>query len=167
MSLCVRACACVCDREMERERETCAHFEECSFFFLLFFCTSHRKESTFSCLWFPLTQQKVLLFFVPFFVSLLSFSPALPFLFFDLPYKKNHHSKKKEGSFFVVLFFFFFCLCFFLSLTTEQHKKGIAKYLCAKAKKATLIFLGFAQKAPKKKRFSQNVTCSPLSRVSL
>ena len=151
---------------MERERETCAHFEECSFFFLLFFVRHTGKRALFLVCGSPSHSKKFSCFLCLFFVSLLSFSPALPFLFFDLPYKKNHHSKKKEGSFFVVLFFFFVCV-FFLSLTTEQHKKGIAKYLCAKAKKATLIFLGFAQKAPKKKRFSQNVTCSPLSRVSL
>ena len=142
MSLCVRACACVCDREMERERETCAHFEDCSFF-LLFFCTSHREREHFFLLWFPLqcqkTQQKVLFFFA--FFCLFS---VLPFLFFDLPYKKI--ITREEGRIFFRRPLFF--LCVFSCLSQQQHK-GIAKYLCAKAKKAIFFSLDSHKKHEK------------------
>ena len=168
----VRACARVraCVTEMERERETCAHFEDCSFF-LLFFLYVTRERGHFFLLWFPpllsKNTAKSSLFFLPFFFCLFS---VLPFYFLIsrcCPYKKNHHSRRRrKGSFFVVVLFFFFCVCVFSCLSQQQHKRGIAKYLCAKAKKATLFFLGFAQKARKKKRFKKNesnVTCSSLS----
>ena len=113
------------------------------------------------------SHSKKVSFFCAFFLSLFSlFLPLCLFYFLISPIKKIITRRRRKDLFSSSSFFL--CVCvFFLSLTTEQHKKGIAKYLCAKAKKATLIFLGFAQKAPKKKRFSQNVTCSPLSRVSL
>lgn len=121
---------------------------------LFLVCGSPSHSKKFSC-------------FLCLFLSLFSlFLPLCLFYFLISPIKKII-TRRRRKDLFSSSSFFFFCLCFFLSLTTEQHKKGIAKYLCAKAKKATLIFLGFAQKAPKKKRFSQNVTCSPLSRVSL
>ena len=141
---------------MERERRALTLKIVPSSFF---FCTSHREREHFFLLWFPLqcqkTQQKVLFFFAFFCLCLVS---VLPFLFFDLPYKKI--ITREEGRIFFRRPLFFF-VCVFSCLSQQQHK-GIAKYLCAKAKKATLFFLGFAQKARKKKRFKKT---SQTSRV--
>ena len=145
---CARVRACVTERWRERERRalTLKSVPSSSSFF---FVRHTGKESTFSCLWFPLTQQKVLLFFVPFFVSLLSFSPALPFLFFDLPYKKNHHSKKKEGSFFVVLFFFV-CVCFFCLSRQSNTRRGSQNIFAQKRKRPPFFSLDSHKKHRKR-----------------
>jgi len=97
------------------------------------------------------------LFFLPFFVSFL----FCLFYFLISPIKKI--ITREEGRiFFRRRPLFFLCVCVFSCLSQQQHKKGIAKYLCAKAKKATLFFLGFAQKARKrsalkKKRVKRHV----------
>ena len=173
MSLCVRARVCVrvWQRDGERERDVRSLWR----LFLLppfFLYVTQGKEGTFSCCGSPSPMSKNTakssLFFLPFF-----FVSFLFCLFYFLisrccPYKKNHHSRRRRKDLFSSSSsFFFFCVCVFSCLSQQQHKKGIAKYLCAKAKKATLFFLGFAQKARKrsalKKKNESNVTCSSLS----
>ena len=161
---CARVRACVTERWRERERRalTLKIVPSSSFFF----CTSHRERGHFFLLWFPLSNvkkhSKKFSFFLPFFVSFLFFCL---FYFLISPIKKI--IPREEGRIFFrrrPLFFFFVCV--FSCLSQQQHKKGIAKYLCAKAKKATLFFLGFAQKARKRsalKKNESNVTCSSLS----
>ena len=166
MSLCVRACACVCDREMERERETCAHFEDCSFF-LLFFCTSHRERGHFFLLWFPLSNvkkhSKKFSFFLPFFVSFLFFCL---FYFLISPIKKIITRRRRKDLFSSSSFFF--CVgVFSVSHDKSNTRRGSQNIFAQKRKRPPFFSLDSHKKAPKKKRFSQNVTCSPLSRVSL
>jgi hypothetical protein len=126
-----------------------------------FFVRHTGKEGTFSCCGSPSPMSKNTakssLFFLPFFVSFLFFCL---FYFLISPIKKI--IPREEGRIFFRRRPLFFFVCVFSCLSQQQHKKGIAKYLCAKAKKATLFFLGFAQKARKrsalkKKRVKRHV----------
>ena len=147
------------ERERERRALTLKIVPSSSFFF----CTSQGKEGTFSCCGSPSPvkkHSKKFSFFLPFFF--VSFLFCL-FYFLISPIKKII-TREEEGKelFSSSSSFFFFCVCVFSCLSQQQHKKGIAKYLCAKAKKATLFFLGFAQKARKrsalkKKRVKRHV----------
>ena len=146
---CARVRACVTERWRERERRalTLKIVPSSSFFF----CTSHREREHFFLLWFPLqcqkTQQKVLFFFA--FFCLFS---VLPFLFFDLPYKKNHHSRRRKDLFSSSSFFF--CVCFFLSLTTATQE-GDRKISLRKSEKGHPFFPWIRTKSTKKKRFKK------------
>ena len=166
----VRACARVraCVTERWRERETCAHFEDCSFF-LLFFCTSQGKEALFLVVVPPLLSKntaKSSLFFCLFFVSFLFC------LFYFLisrccPYKKNHHSRRRRKRIFFRRrpLFFFLCVCFFLSLTTATQE-GDRKISFAQSEKGHPFFPWIRTKSTKKKPLKKNesnVTCSSLS----
>ena len=132
--------------ERWRERETCAHFEDCSF--LLFFFV---KGSTFSVFVVPpptKKKQKVsFMFFALFFFRSASLVSAFFFFF---------RSDERIFFFFRPLFFVFF-LSLSVSFCLSQHKTGSKKIsLRLKAKKSKLFRAGIRTKSTREKRFKKN-----------
>ena len=150
---------------MERERETCAHFDECSFFFLLFFVRHTGKRALFLVCGSP-SHSKKFSCFLCLFLSLFSlFLPLCLFYFLISPIKKIITRRRRKDLFSSSSFFFFVCVFSCLSQQSNT-RRGSQNIFAQKRKRPPLFSLDSHKKHRKRSALvkTSRVLLSPVFR---